>query len=153
MIFSNSSRSVARCEEGELTKPSRSYDAPAPLARGRGSGLVGVKDGTIVESPKAGHSFNIGTLNLKVLSPHDDDSTTSNNASIVVRVMADEVSAIFPGDCEVLRWGNILKYFEDHLPANVFLVPHHGSDDGCNEEVLKAANPEYSIVSAGEDNK
>lgn len=111
------------------------------------------KGGTIVESPKAGHSFNIGTLNLKVLSPHDDDSTTSNNASIVVRVVADEVSAIFPGDCEVLRWGNILKYFEDHLPANVFLVPHHGSDNGCNEEVLKAVNPEYSIVSAGEDNK
>jgi competence protein ComEC len=111
------------------------------------------KSGTIVETPKAGHSLNIGTLNLKVLSPHDDDSTTSNNASIVVRVVADEVSAVFPGDCEVPRWESILKYFEDYLPANIFLVPHHGSDNGCNEEVLNAVNPEYSIISAGEDNK
>ena len=49
--------------------------------------------------------------------------------------------------------GQYLEDFEDHLPANVFLVPHHGSDNGCTEEVLKAVNPEYSIVSAGKDNK
>jgi competence protein ComEC len=111
------------------------------------------KNGTIVETPQAGHSFNLGTLNLKVLSPHVDDCDSSNNASIVVRIIADEVSAVFPGDCEVLRWENILKYFKNHLPANILLVPHHGSDNGCNEEVLKAMNPEYSVISAGEDNK
>jgi competence protein ComEC len=111
------------------------------------------KAGTIVETPKAGHSFNIGALNLKVLSPHDDDSTSSNNASIVVRVVAGDVSAIFPGDCEILRWANIAKYFADHLPANIFLVPHHGSDNGCNEEVIKAVKPEYAVISAGKDNK
>jgi len=111
------------------------------------------KGGTIVETPRAGHSFNLGSLNLKVLSPHDDDSTTSNNASIVVRIVADQVTALFSGDCESLRWNSILKYFEDHLPANLFLVPHHGSDHGCNEDVVKAVNPEYSVISAGLDNK
>ena len=111
------------------------------------------KEGTIVETPTAGHSFNLGTLNLKVLSPHDEDSNTSNNASIVVRIVADEVNALFSGDCESLRWESILKFFEEHLPANIFLVPHHGSEHGCTEEVLKAVNPEYSIISAGQDNK
>jgi competence protein ComEC len=111
------------------------------------------KEGTIVENPRAGHSLNIGTFNLKVLSPHDDDSTTSNNASIVVRIKAGEVIALFPGDCETPRWENILKYFKEYLPANLLLVPHHGSDNGCNEDVLKAINPEYSVISAGEDNK
>jgi competence protein ComEC len=110
-------------------------------------------EGTIVETPKAGHSFNIGTLNLKVLSPHDDDSTTSNNASIVVRVVADEVCALFPGDCEMARWANIIKYFPDHLPANLFLVAHHGSEHGCDESVFELVKPEYSVISAGEDNK
>src|SRR5258706_6850564 len=111
------------------------------------------KEGTIVETPKAGHSLDIGSFNLKVLSPHDDDSTTSNNASIVVRVKADEVRALFPGDCEIPRWENIRKYFKEYLPSNLLLVPHHGSDNGCNEDVLKAINPEYSVISAGEDNK
>lgn len=110
-------------------------------------------EGTIIETPKAGHSFNLGSLNLKVLSPHDDDSTSSNNASIVVRILADEVAAVFPGDCEIDRWENIVRYFKAHLPAHVLLVPHHGSDNGCNEVVLDAINPEYSVISAGEDNK
>src|SRR5216684_6477633 len=73
-------------------------------------------EGTIVETPKAGHSFNLGALNLKVLSPHDDDSTSSNNASIVVRISAGEVGAVFPGDCEIARWENILKYFKADMP-------------------------------------
>ena len=111
------------------------------------------KEGAIIETPKAGHSFALGSLALKVLSPHDDDSTTSNNASIVVQVTAGEVTALFPGDCEIARWENILKYFEGYLPSNLLLVPHHGSDNGCNEQVLEAINPEYSVISAGEDNK
>jgi competence protein ComEC len=111
------------------------------------------EEGTIVENPRAGHSFSIGSFKLKVLSPHDDDSTTSNNASMVVRIKAGEVTAVFPGDCETPRWENILKYFTEYLPANLLLVPHHGSDNGCNEEVLKVVNPDYSVISAGEDNK
>jgi competence protein ComEC len=111
------------------------------------------KEGTIVETPKAGHSFGIGSLGIEVYSPHDDDCTTSNNSSIVVRVTAGEVAAIFPGDCEIARWDNILRYFGEQLSANLLLVPHHGSDDGCDEDVLEAVNPEYSVISAGEANK
>ncbi len=111
------------------------------------------EEGTIVETPKAGHTFDIGSLSVKVLSPHDDDSTTSNNASIVVRITADDVHALFPGDCENARWDSILKYFEDYLPANLLLAPHHGSDHGCNEDAIAAVSPEYTVISAGEDNK
>jgi len=109
--------------------------------------------GTIVETPKAGDELSLGGFKLKVLSPHDDDSTTCNNASIVVRIEADQVAAIFPGDCELSRWENVTKYFAKYLPANLLLVPHHGSDNGCDEELLKAIAPEYSVISAGEDNQ
>lgn len=111
------------------------------------------KGGAIVETPKAGHNFSIGTLNLKVLSPHDEDSNNSNNASIVVQITGDKVTALLTGDCESQRWDNILKYFKDRLRSNVFLVPHHGSDNGCTEEVLKAVDPEFTVISAGKDNK
>jgi competence protein ComEC len=110
-------------------------------------------EGTIVETPKAGHSFNLGSLNLKVLSPHDDDSTSSNNASVVVNITAGKVTAMFPGDCEIDRWESILKYLKAHMPADLLLVPHHGSDNGCTKEVLEAIDPQYSVISAGEDNK
>src|SRR6266481_3213384 len=111
------------------------------------------EDGTIVESPKAGHTFDLGSLSLKVLGPHDEDSTTSNNASIVVRITAGDVYGLFPGDCENARWESILKYFEKYLPANLLLAPHHGSDHGCSEAALAAINPEFTVVGAGVDNK
>lgn len=109
--------------------------------------------GTIVETPKAGDCFELGSLTLEVLSPHDEDSTTSNNASIVVRIAAGDVHALFPGDCENERWDGILEYFEDHLPAHVLLAPHHGSDHGSHEDSLAVISPEYTVISAGEDNK
>ncbi len=111
------------------------------------------KEGTIVETPKAGQTFEIGSLNLKVLGPHDEDSTTSNNASVVVRITAGDVHALFPGDCENERWESILEYFEEYLPAHLLLAPHHGSDHGCSEDALAAISPEYTAISAGEDNK
>jgi len=111
------------------------------------------EEGALIETPKAGHSFELGSLRILVLSPHDDDSTTSNNASIVVRIKAGEVSGIFPGDCENARWKNIVRYFRKHLPAALLLAPHHGSDHGCEETALAAINPEYTVISAGEDNK
>ena len=111
------------------------------------------KSGTVIETPKAGDDFDLGSFKLKVLSPHDDDSMSCNNASIVVRIQAGDVSGIFPGDCELSRWENVRKYFSKYLPANLLLVPHHGSDNGCDEDLLRAVKPEYSIISAGEDNQ
>jgi competence protein ComEC len=109
--------------------------------------------GTVVETPKAGYEFALGSFKIKVLSPHDDDSTSCNNASIVVRIAASNASAIFPGDCELDRWKNVSKFFAKHLPANLLLVPHHGSSNGCDGDLVKAINPEYSVISAGEDNQ
>jgi competence protein ComEC len=109
--------------------------------------------GTIVEVPKAGHEYKLGSFELKVLSPHDDDSTSCNNASIVVRILAGKVSALFPGDCELDRWKNVTKYFSKYLPSNLLLIPHHGSSNGCDEDLLEAISPEYSVISAGEDNQ
>ncbi len=111
------------------------------------------KESTIVETPKAGHSLDLGSLTLKVLGPHDEDSTSSNNASIVVRISAGDVHCLFPGDCENERWKSVLEYFGKYLPANLLLAPHHGSDHGCSEDVLAAVAPEYAVISAGEDNK
>src|SRR5713226_7876756 len=100
------------------------------------------KKGTIVRTPQAGDYFKVGGFAVKVLSPHDDDSDTSNNASIVVKIIADEVSCLGPGDCESEnRWNNIIKYFRSWLPSNILLAAHHGSANGCVEEAVKIIAP------------
>ena len=116
--------------------------------------IDGLKEkGTTVRKPKAGEYFKVGGFAVKVLSPHDDDSDTSNNASIVVKIIAGDVSFLGPGDCESQnRWDNIIKYFRDWLPSNILLAAHHGSANGCVEAAVEIIAPEYTVISCGEDN-
>lgn len=110
--------------------------------------------GTKVNKPQAGDEHQFNGFGLKVLSPHPDDSDTSNNASIVVKITVDEIGFLFPGDCESeARWGNIIKYFKKWLPSNVLLAAHHGSINGCVEDAVKLIGPEYTAISCGEDNQ
>lgn len=109
--------------------------------------------GTVVEKPTAGDESDLDSVHLKVLGPHPDDSDTSNNASIVIKVTVGHVGILVPGDCENVRWDSILKYFEKWLPSEILVAPHHGSEHGCVEEVVEVVNPLYTVVSAGEDNK
>ncbi len=109
--------------------------------------------GVEVNTPSAGEEDSFGQLNLKVLSPHPDDSDTSNNTSIVVKISAGDVSFVFPGDCEDERWQSILKFFKRHLPADVLLAPHHGSNHGCVEDVVEVIAPRYTVISCGKDNQ
>ena len=109
--------------------------------------------GTKVRKPQAGEYLSFKGLALKVLSPHPDDSDTSNNASLVVKIIADEVSFLCPGDCESeARWKNIIKYFKSWLPSNILLAAHHGSSNGCVAEAVELIAPQYTVISCGEDN-
>jgi len=111
------------------------------------------KQGTKVEKPIAGDETPVGSVHLKALGPHPDDSDTSNNASLVVKLTAHKVGFLIPGDCEDKRWESILKFFKKWLSSDVLVAPHHGSDHGCVEEVIEIVNPLYTVVSVGEDNK
>lgn len=109
--------------------------------------------GTKVRKPQAGDYATFNGLALKVLSPHPEDSDTSNNASLVVKIIAGDVSFLCPGDCESeIRWTNIVKYFKAWLPSNILLAAHHGSSNGCVEEAVELIAPEYTVISCGKDN-
>ena len=111
------------------------------------------RNGTIVEKPTASDETTVDSVHLKALGPHTDDSDTSNNASLVVKVTAGAVGILVPGDCEDKRWESILKYFKKWLPSHILIASHHGSDHGCVQEVIEIINPRYTVVSVGVDNK
>lgn len=111
------------------------------------------KDGTTIEEPTAGDEAEVGPVHLKALGPHPDDSDTSNDASLVVKLTVGKVGILVPGDCEDKRWESILQYFRKWLPSDVLVAPHHGSDHGCVKEVIEVVDPLYTVISVGEDNK
>lgn len=110
--------------------------------------------GTIVKTPTAGDEAIFGSIHVKVLSPHADDSDSSNNASIVTKFGIGDVGILCPGDCESeSRWKNIIRYFKSWLPSNVLLAAHHGSINGCIEEAIELIAPEYTVISCGKNNQ
>jgi len=92
---------------------------------------------------------------FELFSPHMDDMDSSNNSSIVLKLVGTDAtgfSYLITGDTETDRWDNINKYFAKYLASDVMAAPHHGSRNGVNAKTLLSVNPNTVLISAGVDN-
>jgi competence protein ComEC len=76
----------------------------------------------------------------------------SNNNSMVVQVNFGNYSILFPGDI-MKKAEKELAALNDDLHSTIMVAPHHGSSRSSTPEFLKQVNPEYIIISAGEQNR
>lgn len=89
---------------------------------------------------------------FEFFSPYDDRSPSSNDKSIVVRVMSRDGSpgsVLITGDVGVPRWKEIDQYFAPKLKSDVMIAPHHGSVTGVHEQTLAWIRPRVVHISAG----
>ena len=92
---------------------------------------------------------------FELFSPHMDDMDSSNNSSIVLKLVGldqNGFSYLITGDTESERWDNINRFFGKHLAADVMAAPHHGARTGLNPRTLLLVSPNTVIISAGVDN-
>jgi len=75
-----------------------------------------------------------------------------NDESLVIKVIYQHESLLFPGDITEKRESRLLR-FDGLLNSDILLVPHHGSRYSGSREFLDAVSPEYSIISCGKDNE
>ena len=104
----------------------------------------------IYREPRAGESYEYGSLHIKVLNPkhligdlHED--------CIVLRLSYGEVSFIFTGDAEepteisIIERGYILE-------SDILQLGHHGSKTSTSQDFIDAVGPSLGIYSAGRNN-
>jgi beta-lactamase superfamily II metal-dependent hydrolase len=92
---------------------------------------------------------------FELFSPHMDDMDSSNNSSIVLKLIGldqNGFSYLITGDTESERWDNINRYFGKYLASDVLAAPHHGARTGLNPKTLLLVNPNTVLISAGVDN-
>jgi beta-lactamase superfamily II metal-dependent hydrolase len=92
---------------------------------------------------------------FELFSPHMDDMDSSNNSSIVLKLVGldqNGFSYLITGDTETERWDNINRYFGKYLASDVMAAPHHGARTGLNSKTLLLVNPNTVLISAGVDN-
>lgn len=88
-------------------------------------------------------------------SPYLKDETTSNNASLVIKITerTTQRSILVTGDTEGVRWDEICKYQSEKLKSDILQAPHHGSKNGITKKAFNFICPNTVIISAGKDNQ
>jgi competence protein ComEC len=96
----------------------------------------------------------LSTVSIDVLAPCPgiDQTLSTNDNSLVLRVRHGARSFLFMGDAEHEREERLVAQFGQGLRADVLKVGHHGSRSSTTELLLKAARPWLAIVSAGRGN-
>ena len=98
--------------------------------------------------------FTVGALQLKILGPYveDIDDLNSNDSSLIIHAIFGHRSFLFTGDSEEEGEEILLDHHTTDLKCDVFSAGHHGSKTSNSKDLLKHADPDYVVVSCGEDN-
>ncbi|MEM9208349.1 MAG: DNA internalization-related competence protein ComEC/Rec2, partial [Pseudomonadota bacterium] len=113
------------------------------------------RDGTASPPSMAcvrGQTWSFDGVRFTVLHPGSSRVTESNNASCVIEIRVGERSILLTGDIEAIAERELVH---DGLvsPADVVLVPHHGSNTSSLPLFVAAVSPATAIVSAGYANQ
>lgn len=74
----------------------------------------------------------------------------ANNHSVVTRVSFGKASLLITGDLEAPAIGELLRTRAPaSLDSDVYVVGHHGADNGTTRELLDAITPAWAIIQAG----
>ncbi len=105
--------------------------------------------GVEITVAEAGDTFTLGDASVEIIGVNSAEG--ENNTSIVLRIIHGDVSFVFTADAErdaeevILDSGARLK-------STVLKVGHHGSSDSTTYRFLREVDPEYAIISVGDDN-
>jgi len=88
---------------------------------------------------------------LQVYPPADIDPDASDPPSLVARLSWGNTVCLFCGDAEAQ---SLRDLWQAGLPLSctVLKVPHHGSADGLDKELLAALHPNLAVISVGAGN-
>lgn len=96
-----------------------------------------------------------GGAYVDVLFPDRDVSEwTSNDGSIIARLVYGETSVMLTGDA-TFETERIVdsEYAPQDLQSDVLKVGHHGSRTSTSDEFVKEVHPKHAVISDGKDNK
>jgi len=99
-----------------------------------------------------GDQWRWGRTTFTILHPRDGAPWDRNNASCVLLVEAGDNSLLLTGDIESPA-EQILIHRKAVGPADVVVVPHHGSLTSSSGPFVSATRPELAIVSTGFQNR
>jgi competence protein ComEC len=143
-------RRVIESDAGGQTAVYASYHAAA-LARGSPISLAW--RGEKLSAAECARVYVLWPGRGRTASVKSSRRASSNNASIVFKLVYGHVSFLFTGDAEGDSETGLIRSFGSFLGSTVLKVAHHGSDSGTSQEFLDAVRPAVALVSVGLHNR
>ena len=83
------------------------------------------------------------------------EENSTNNNSIVAKLIFNEFSMLFTGDIEQISENKIVQKYQctDKLKSSILKIAHHGSKTSTTQEFLNLVNPQIVLIGVGKDNK
>jgi len=103
---------------------------------------------------KRGMRINLGDgIYLDILLPIVNNPNFSpHDGMVVLKLNYGQNSFMLTGDMEN-KMEKYLISIDDNLTSDVLKIGHHGSKTSTSETFLGYVNPEYAVISVGQDNK
>jgi len=92
---------------------------------------------------------------LTFLSPSSSEANelNDNDASVIFILSMYGKKFLFMGDASAEIEKELAHRYSTLLDVDVLIVGHHGSKTSTSEDFLKVVNPEYAVISLGQDNR
>jgi competence protein ComEC len=112
--------------------------------------------GVAWEEARPGVTFVVDGVRFEILGPDRPTVETThdaNEASVVVRVVYGEFSALFTGDASAAVEARLVREHGAALRSALLKAGHHGSSTSTSELFLAAVQPAAVVISAGSGNR
>ncbi|MFL5308845.1 MAG: DNA internalization-related competence protein ComEC/Rec2 [Myxococcales bacterium] len=106
--------------------------------------------GVPVREPERG-ALEMGGVRIDVLQSGWDPSRSTNDNSLVLRLVHGEVAVLLAGDVEALAEAELAQSGRD-VRADVLKAGHHGSRTSSTDAFLRAVRPSHVVFSVGAHN-
>ncbi len=101
--------------------------------------------------PEVGEVYELGDAVFTIVAPNGGYGDSANDYSVGILLQHGENRFLFTGDAEEASEADMLKNGIE-LKADVFKAAHHGSRTANTEDFLNAVEPDYVVISCGQDN-
>ena len=104
-----------------------------------------------------GQSWQWDGVNFEMLHPdaasYAITKIRDNNRGCVLSISIGDQHILLTADIERESEQQLLKEHGDKLPANLLVVPHHGSKTSSTDEFIAAVRPDYAVFTVGYRNR
>lgn len=116
---------------------------------------LAASDNINVNYSREGDSLKVGdSLEFIVYNPIGNanfENTSLNNSSLMLKLIYNDFTALFTGDCEKEVEDYVESKYSDDLESDILKIGHHGSNTSTNSEFFKSVSPYAAIISVGKN--